>query len=462
MIKQRYSHYRWEILIILSFLFLASVFLALNNYLVTALIFGSLFFIFLFFLRPLWGLYLIAFFLPVNGWAFNFKFLEIPFIDLLALILLISFILRQIYSFFFLDKSDKLVFPVASVFALFFLSTLISACFSNYVLSSLWASFRWILFFYLAYVVVPFNLIKDRKTLRRVLVLLVSGGFLVAIMGVSSLFFQDWSDSFFRVRPLYILGDWIFGDNYNLLAEFLIISSWVMLSLIYWAKSPRQARFFKVLALILILVNLLTFGRTAWITSVLQILGYLVFNFYFKARKKIPWAEIFLSLAVVLIIASPFIFKMLSLQEANVSSTKNRVLLTQISLEALSKKPLFGHGTGSFVPLVADNTRFIAKYGAPLDSHGFGQKLLAENGLVGTVFFLIFIFLIFRKLYRGIFQYIEHDKLLLPLSLAAAGGFFYQVFNTSYYKGRIWLPIALALVALEIISNLNYERREEN
>ena len=280
---------------------------------------------------------MIAFFLPVNGWAFNFKFLEIPFIDLLALILLISFILRQIYSFFFLDKSDKLVFPVASVFALFFLSTLISACFSNYVLSSLWASFRWILFFYLAYVVVPFNLIKDRKTLRRVLVLLVSGGFLVAIMGVSSLFFQDWSDSFFRVRPLYILGDWIFGDNYNLLAEFLIISSWVMLSLIYWAKSPRQARFFKVLALILILVNLLTFGRTAWITSVLQILGYLVFNFYFKARKKIPWAEIFLSLAVVLIIASPFIFKMLSLQEANVSSTKNRVLLTQISLEALSK-----------------------------------------------------------------------------------------------------------------------------
>ena len=111
---------------------------------------------------------------------------------------------------------------------------------------------------------------------------------------------------------------------------------------------------------------------------------------------------------------------------------------------------------------MADNTRFIAKYGAPLDSHGFGQKLLAENGLVGTVFFLIFIFLIFRKLYRGIFQYIEHDKLLLPLSLAAAGGFFYQVFNTSYYKGRIWLPIALALVALEIISNLNYERREEN
>ena len=460
MIKKAHFAYSWEILVVLSLLFLSSVFLSLNNYLIVALVLAFLFLIFLFFIQPYIGLYLLAFFLPVNGWAISFKFLEIPFIDLLALVLLISFFLRQLYSFFFLDQAKKVSFPLAWAFFLFFTSALVSSLLSSSPLASLWASCRWILFFYLAYVVLPFNLIKDRATLKKVLISVLAGGFLVAIMGISSLFFQDWSDSFFRVQPLYILGDWIFGDNYNLLAEFLVISSWLMIALIYWAKSLRQARVFKVLALILILVNLLTFGRTAWITSASQILLYLAFELYFKGRKKIPWTEIFLSVVAILIIASPFIFKMLSLQEANISSTKNRVLLTEISLKAVSKKPLFGHGPGSFVSLVADNTRFMAKYGAPLDSHGFGQKLLAENGLLGTFLFLVFIFLIFSKMFRGIFKHLEYRKLLLPLSLAAAGGFFYQIFNTSYYKGRIWLPIALALVALKIISDLDYEKKE--
>lgn len=452
MTENFYSRNRIWIVFSLSLVFALAVFFSFSNYLVAAIILTFFFSVIWFFLKPIWGIYLMALFLPITGWAISFKFLEIPFIDSLSLIVLISFIIRQIYFHFFSNREDKIKFPLGWAFLTFFVVTLFSAVLNDNIISSIWYSLRWILFFYLAFVVLPFNIIKDKKTLKNVLVLFSIGGFLVALMGVSSLFFQDWSDSFFRVKPLYVLGDWIFGENYNLLAEFLIISSFAVLSLKYWFKDFRSDRLINVLAGFFILVNLLTFGRTAWMTIGLQVILYFGIEFFIIKSKKISLSEILISLFFVIVFISPFFVKMLSLQEANVSSTENRVLLTQISIEAFLEKPFFGHGSGSFVSLVADNVRFVAKYGDPLDSHGFGQKVLAENGIVGALALLLLLFLIFRKLYLGVINNKADYKLLLALLVASFGGYFYQIFNTSYYKGRIWFPIALALIALELIS----------
>jgi O-antigen ligase len=106
---------------------------------------------------------------------------------------------------------------------------------------------------------------------------------------------------------------------------------------------------------------------------------------------------------------------------------------------------------------VGDNIRFGANYGDPLDSHGIWQKIIAENGFFGVLTFLIFITLLFRQLYRAIKKYRAEAGLLLPLAVGALGGFVYQCFNTSYYKGKLWLPIAVALVAVKLIT-MKYER----
>jgi O-antigen ligase len=97
----------------------------------------------------------------------------------------------------------------------------------------------------------------------------------------------------------------------------------------------------------------------------------------------------------------------------------------------------------------------VDKYGDPLDSHGFGQKVLAENGILGTISFLLFVVVIFSRIYSGVVNNREDHKLLLPLFISSFGIFFYQIFNTSYYKGRVWLPITIALVAVNLISNKN-------
>lgn len=447
-----YTYNRFCIIFLLSLVFSLGIFFSFYNYLIAGIILALLFLIILFFLRPIWGVYLMALFLPITGWAVSFEFLEIPFIDLLSLLVLASFVLHQVYLYFFSDQANKIKFPLGGAFLIFFIATLFSAVLNDNIISSVWYIFRWILFFYLAFVVLPFNVIKDKKILKKALILFSIGGFLVALMGVFSLFFQDWSDSFFRVKPLYFLGDWIFGENYNLIAEFLIISSFLVLSLKYWFRDSRASRLLNVLAIFFILINLLTFGRTAWMTIALQLFLYFGIDFFIIKSKKISWSETLIALFFIVILISPFFVKMISLQEANVSSTKNRVLLTQISVKAFLEKPFFGHGSGSFISLVDNNVRFKAKYGDPLDSHGFGQKVLAENGIIGTLAFLLFLFLIFRKLYLGVINNKSDSKLLLALLVASSGGYFYQIFNTSYYKGRVWFPIALALIALELVS----------
>jgi O-antigen ligase len=137
-----------------------------------------------------------------------------------------------------------------------------------------------------------------------------------------------------------------------------------------------------------------------------------------------------------------------------VSSTENRWLLSQIAVKAWQQEPFLGQGSGIFYRLVEENIRFRAKYGDPLDSHGVGQKILAENGILGIFSFAAFCLAIFLSLHKGV-VYLKGKKefhLALLLSLGALAGFVFQLFNTSYYKGKMWLPIALALVTINIFT----------
>ncbi|PKM91397.1 hypothetical protein CVU82_02255 [Candidatus Falkowbacteria bacterium HGW-Falkowbacteria-1] len=452
---------KYYVLLFFVAIFLPFLFLAEGNYVVSALILGAVLLLTFLFLKTEIGLYLMVLCLPFIEPIFSFNFLEIPLIDLLSLFVLGAFVIREFYILLYKKDREPVYFPLARYFFAFFAICLVSSLLSHNILGSLWYSFRWVLFFYLAFVVVPFNLIKDLKVLKRVLVLISFGGFLVAVMGFFSLFSQDWADSFFRVQPLTVFNNWIFGDNYNLLAEFLIISSFLSLSLKYWYNSWRSKRLINIFSFVLLLMAFFTFGRTAWITISLQLFLYF-FIYLFFIKEERPNLRVFLiPFIVFLFISSPFLIKMVSLQEANVSSTQNRMLLTDISIKAFLNKPLFGYGSGNFVYLVSNNIRFTSKYGDPLDSHGVWQKVIAENGALGLLSFAVFLFFVFRKMYLGVLKNKEDYLLLLPLFVASFGAYFYQFFNTSYYKGRVWIPIALTLVAVFLIENKNKIKKNE-
>jgi len=399
--------------------------------------------------KPEIGLYLMVFFLPVINWNFYYEKLEIPFIDLLSLVVLLAFIFKQIYLLVFDRKNFQLEWPMFSVFILFFIVNIFSSIFSNSVNDGLWYSVRWIMFFYLAYIVLPFNLIKDKKILKNVLISFALSGLVIVLMGVSSLYFQDWQNDFIRIKPLSIAGIFPLGDSQNLLAEVLIVSIFFSLALKYWYKNEMAGKIINLIIIFSGLVLIGTFSRAAWIVILLQIAVYLIY-------KRGMFKKILLPGLLIVLMLVPIFYYMVELQSQysiGISSTENRLMLTQISWRAFLDKPWFGQGSGNFINLVADNTRFMAKYGAPLDSHGLGQKILAENGLLGILAFAIFSFNIFYIFRKALKNYKSEINLLLPLVCGSLGIFIFEFFNTSYYKGKLWLPIAITLAAVSLMSN---------
>lgn len=443
------------ILFFFSLFFISILFFAFSNNLIYLAVILGVFFLVWFFIRPIFSLYLIALILSTTGLAFRFSGFELPLIDLVSLLALSAFFIRYFYIYFFTPRiyQEKIKLPYFFFFFLFFLAVIISSLLASDPFSSLWYFVRWILFLYLAYVVFPYNVVKTFNQLKKVLIFISISGIVLAGVGLASLFFQDFSDYFFRVQPIPIFGIWLFGENYNLMAEFLIISSFLLLALKYYYQEVKQQRIINLIFVLLLLVVFLSFGRTAWITVILQLLLYFFLDTFFFQKKKIAWKNFFLYLFILAILISPLFIKMLELQRANVSSTENRLLLSQIAWSSFLEKPLFGNGSGTFVSLVEDSTRFLAKYGEPLDSHGFVQKILAENGIFGLFSFLFLLLALFIASLKKIIKKPKYFSLSGPIFIAAFGGIFYQIFNTSYYKGRVWLPIALLLICVKLISN---------
>jgi O-antigen ligase len=377
----------------------------------------------------------------------------------LALLGLLSFILRRIFFIFFQStKQEKLRWPLFFPFFIFLFFLVLSAFFSNQPLNSLWAIARWPLFLYLAFIFLPDNLINNVKIFKKSLLVLLASTLMVLLSGYLSLYGQDWHNSFFQIKSIGWQGIYPFGINHNLIAEFLNVGVFLILSTKFLIKNVRIKRLMNVAFILSVIAIILTFSRTAWITLALQTIIYV---WYYLRTKKYKTKNIITALAIFLILSSPLIWKMDNFQEKNGSSTASRWLLTEISWQSFLNRPYLGYGSGQFINLVDNNTRFIAKYGAPIDSHGFLQKILAENGIFALMSWIFILIYLLKIAYTSIKKYQAKNPWLLPLWLGAGGGLFFQFFNTSYYKGKVWLPVTLALVGVRLITQYYEDRKQK-
>lgn len=437
----------WLALVFLAILFLATCLVAPSYPLLMVVFFLTA--IFLLLLTKLeYGLYLMIFFLPAINWNFIFRDFSVPFIDLLGLTVMTAFILRTAYRRLFDRSNFSLRLPLLIPFILYFASITISNVLSEYIGGNVWYSVRWILFFYLVFVALPVNIIKDEKILKNSLIMFMLSGLTVAVMGIISLFQQDWQYALVRALPIQIFGIYPLGDNHNLVGEVLIVSIFFTQALKYWSKSVAMNRLLNVLILFQVLVLLGTFSRAAWLALALGIVLFLLFA---ERRAR---GQFLVIMAFCLIILSPlfvYMYKVQSDFSVGGSSTESRYLMSEIAWHNFTLKPIFGFGTGQYENLMSADIRFIARYGMPLDSHGVWQKVIAETGIFGLVTFAGIFFSIVILFYRSLKRYAVERKLFLPIFLGGLGMFFIQFFNTSYYKGKLWLPIALGLCAINII-----------
>lgn len=402
------------------------------------------------------GLYLMAFFLPVIHWDFFIWKLQIPLIDLLGVFALAAFFTRHAILTYLGPATlrPKLIWPFRKTFIFFFTAVLASSFFSPTILDSLWYGVRWILFFYLAYLVFPINVIKDEKILKKTMLAVVCSASLVGLMSLASLYGQDWRNEFVRIRPIAIADVYPLGANQNLLVEALLPAIFYLLAFRQYELSRRTKRFLNLVFLFLALVLIGTFSRGGWLALAACLSAGAMYRYRQSIRRFI------LPIAGVLIVLTPVFYYMYLMQTdyyIGVGSNQSRIVSSQVAWQAFADKPLLGNGSGEYMNIIANNVRFRAKFGDPLESHGVLQKIMAENGLFGLAGFLLFVWLIFRYFYKGIKTLSKYDLIYLYLVLGGSAVFIFEIFNTSYYKGKLWFPIALALASASI-----FYKKEKN
>ena len=311
-------------------------------------------------------------------------------------------------------------------------------------------AFRPILFNYLAFIALPVNIIRSRRRLASTLAIVCIVGTLAALNGLVAMFFPSDSSAFIgRAHPYPIFGVNALGENHNSLAEILVTTSLATFAFAVLATSTRVKRVVALSGAFQVLIGLLTFTRTAWIVFAAQAVFLGVTVYRVEIRRELSKL---LALAAVLF---PLGLAMVaySLSMTAQSSNSTRFALTEIAYQLFQASPIVGAGAGTFVDRVGSAQIFFLEYGAPLDSHGVIQKLAAETGILGLIAFAFFL------LAFGAHVWLSLRTILLPhsrqvallLAASACGGILYQFFNTSYWTGKMWLPIGIALAAFEVL-----------
>ena len=407
------------------------------------------------------GMYLMVLFYPfIYLQLFIGQNVNVPYVDLIAIFVFAAWVLHSLFlppygGFHFIKqwrKGAKLSlenFPGLIFFAMFIAAALLSLINATDFFYSLKYILRPLSFFYLMFVVLPYNIINSKKVLINVFRIFYAVGIFVSLMGLWSVLFSNAQGLLRQAVPLPIFGIPILGTNHNLIAEVLISVIPIGFILIWEAKDLLIKKLLITGVLLMIAINLLTFSRTGWITLAFELLVMVLI----KYRKNIR--SYFELGAVVFLIISPLlVYGYLFLTSGLVqSSNENRIALTRIALDTFYKHPIVGAGAGTFVDQVAMDHWYIVDFGSPSEAHGVVQKLLAETGILGFLtFFALLGYIIWRLIaaYRQMPEDSPYKYILLALMLSAAGSIIFQFFNTSYFVSKLWLPLGVALAAARL------------
>lgn len=316
---------------------------------------------------------------------------------------------------------------------------------------------RPVLFAYLASVLIPVNFIRTHKRLRIALGCIIATGVLLGLEGLVSLFIVG-TGPLHVARPLATFGVYLFGDNHNVLAEWMLFTAPAALALSRLTSSKQIARWCIVASIGMTVIALLTFARSGWITLFVELL-FLSATIWREGIKRF-WRWICMGLALFSPLALYMAF--FSMRAEVQSSTDSRAMITGIALNLFQQSPFIGVGAGTFVDHVAKTWIFTYEFGAPLESHGYIQKLIAETGLLGLIAFgavMVVIVWYLRSGWKELRREARRDREAYAyLCAAVLGAFVYQVFNTTYWTPKLWLPVGIAFAALRLLVVRGRER----
>lgn len=399
--------------------------------------------------QPQRAAYALAFFAPMSGLVIDLSrdqslsrlpyigSIHAPLVDMLAVAILL------IIGLLILIRPDTIHVGSSAKFwqvlLLFYIAVAFSAMFADSLFfgATLKAFFRPYVFMYVGFAVPILLLLRTRAELMRAMFAYECAAILGALMGAVSFATQN-VIGFARAMPFSIFGYAPFGVNHNVLAESLT----AIIPFAWWfaEKQPRGNRRFWLFgaAGFISVIALLTFSRAAWIVMTIQACVYI----WWRTKQTHETRVRKVGIAVVVAALAIFFLIIQSTVIAD-SSDSTRKDLLGIAMLYWQRAPWFGQGPGMYVPLVNETTAFHMDYGDAMDAHGVIQKLLLETGFIGAALFVLYLAVVGRALWmRRDSQF--HFMLLVTL-LSLWG---YQLFNTGYFDGKVWVLMGVILASL--------------
>jgi O-antigen ligase len=410
------------------------------------------------------GLYLIAFLYPFTYLEFVYNDINVPYVDLVVLILFFAWLIKALYLHFTNKKRLNLKnFP-----GWFFMLLFVSACTlsllnvdSELLSFSIKYILRPIIFFYLMYVVLPFNIIDNFKKFYNTLKVVFVLGMGLSLMGIWSLIFPPTELGLRSAVPISIFGIYPLGTNHNLLAEIFVGLIPLAFILFWQEKDILLKNIYLIGALLMTVVNLLTLSRAGWLALTVDLLVLIILKYKFSGIRKffttyLPY--------LILILLVPIFYLMYKLITSTVviSSNLYRLKLMDVALTLFKEKPLLGTGIGTFTTVLAQFRWYIIEYGEVLDAHSFLFKTLAETGFLGAFTFCALLLYVLYVLFRAYNKVKDTSTswLILGMLLTVLGVIVFELFGTGYYLAKLWLPIGLALASIKL-SGLNFTAKNK-
>ena len=407
------------------------------------------------------GLYAMVLFFPFWGWQFISGNINLPFVDLVAVALFAAMLIRTLMygvarlegyewpGFVYLKK-----FFGWQYFLVFFLACSLALINNPDFLLGLKYLLRPILFFYLMFVVLPTNIILEKRIFRKVIGLFLVSGTFVAVMGLFTVLMTPggWFDR--RAQPFPVLGVNLLGGNWNALAEVLVVAIPSILMYFVWSNKIKSRGWLLILGSFVVSVLLLTFSRSGWLVLLFQSI---ILYFGFWGKKFFSQKSLVLIILTLFIVTSFYVLVWGQVSQVR-GSDSSRWLMTSVSWYHFVESPIIGNGLNTFNRIVGGTFVYAVEYGDPLDSHGFVQKLLTETGALGFITFCLFLLYIYREILTSYLKSTKTNRLILLFIVMMAGGVvFFQLFSTSYFLSKMWLPIGVALAGAKLYGK-EYER----
>lgn len=153
----------------------------------------------------------------------------------------------------------------------------------------------------------------------------------------------------------------------------------------FQAERASKKYFLLLLSGLVLLADLLSFSRGAYLGLVFGSVCILTLSDFGARKKTYVAALLFLSLTVAFLPGNPVGSRLLSAFSFEDGSNQGRIEMWRVAREKIAERPMLGHGLGNY-PVVVKPT---AAFREPIYAHNIFLDIATEIGIVGMTLFLL-------------------------------------------------------------------------